>query len=116
MLPDGNWTGATLVNELNAAGASDARPHVRKDGLEVVFDSTRGGGASQIYTAHRSRVHEPWSVPVPVTAVNATTSAQSRPTISKDGTRLYFGSTRAHAAGQSGGDIFVSTRSREHGK
>ena len=36
--PDGSWGTATLVNELNAAGASDARPNVRKDGLEIVFD------------------------------------------------------------------------------
>lgn len=116
MLPDGSWTPAALVNELDADGASDARPNVRKDGLEMVFDSTRGGGASQIYTASRTNINEAWSVPVPVTAVNSMTSAQSRPTISKDGTRLYFGSTRANVAGNSGADIFVSTRSRVGGQ
>jgi Tol biopolymer transport system component len=110
---DGTWGTATLVNELNAAGASDARPNVRKDGLEIVFDSTRGGGPSQIYTAKRSSIFEPWSTPELLDAnVNSPAFAQSRATISRDSTRLYFGSTRANQPGDQGSDIFVSTRSR----
>src|SRR5919106_2987224 len=63
--PDGSWGAATLVNELNSA-ASDARPNVRKHGLEIVFDSTRAGGLSQIYTASRSSILDPWSTPEPL--------------------------------------------------
>lgn len=110
--PDGSWGPATLVDELNVPGASDARPNVRKDGLEIVFDSTRGGLRPQIYTATRSSIFEPWSAPWPLDAnVNTSTAAQSRPSLSRDGTRLYFGSTRANVVGDSGSDIFVSTRS-----
>jgi Tol biopolymer transport system component len=110
--PDGTWGTATLVNELNAAGASDARPNVRKDGLEIVFDSTRAGGPPQIYTATRSSILDPWSAPELLGPnVNLPAFAQSRPSISHDGRRLYFGSTRDNQQGDVGSDIFVSTRS-----
>jgi hypothetical protein len=112
MLPDGSWGAATLVGELNATGASDARPNVRKDGLEIVFDSTRAGGPPQIYTATRSSVSQPWSTPQLLGPnVNFPGFAQSRATISWDGTRLYFGSSRDNQPGDHGSDIFVSTRS-----
>ena len=115
--PDGSWSPAAPVAELNISGASDARPNVRKDGLEIVFDSTRPQSPappslpSQIYTATRSSVFEPWSAPVTIDAVNLSTRAQNRASISRDGTRLYFGSNRANVAGDTGADIFVSTRS-----
>jgi Tol biopolymer transport system component len=111
---DGTFTPAVPVHELNFPGASDARPNVRKDGLEIVFDSTRSGGPPQIYTATRGSIFEAWSRPVLLdTSVNAAGFAQTRPSLSWDGTRLYFGSTRANlpsdAAG--GADVFVASRS-----
>jgi hypothetical protein len=62
--PDGQWAPATEVTELSCPGAQDARPNVRKDGLEIVFDSTRVGAQFDIYTATRSSIFEPWSAPV----------------------------------------------------
>ena len=111
--PDGTWSPATPVDELNAPGASDARPNLRKGGLEIVFDSTRGGGPPQIYTATRASLFDTWSTPVLLdTNVNAPGFAQTRPSLSRDGKRLYFGSTRANVAGDLAGsaDVFVSTR------
>ena len=112
MQPDGRWTTAP-VDELNWPNASDARPNVRKDGLEIVFDSTRAGGPPQIYTATRSTVFEPWSAPELLDTVNLPGFAQTRPSISRDGRRLYFGSTRDNLSTDlpGGADIFVSTRS-----
>ena len=109
--PDGTVGSASRVDELNMVGASDARPNVRKDGREIVFDSTRFGLPSQIYTATRSSILEPWSAPVAVAAAQNATKAQNRASISRDGTRLYFGSTQANVTGDTGADIFVSTRS-----
>jgi hypothetical protein len=78
-----------------------------------VFDSTRGGGPSQIYTAKRASISDPWSAPELLGPnVNLPQFAQSRPSISHDGRRLYFGSTRDNQPGDQGSDIFVSTRSR----
>jgi Tol biopolymer transport system component len=111
--PDGSWATAP-VHELNWPGASDARPNVRHDGLEIVFDSTRAGGPPQIYSATRSSVFEPWSRPELLdTHVNLPGFAQTRPSISRDGRRLYFGSSRDNLPGDlaGGADVFVSTRS-----
>jgi Tol biopolymer transport system component len=108
---DGQWSPATAVTELNWPGAQDARPNVRKDGLEIVFDSTRVAGQFDIYTATRSSILEPWSAVVPIgPVVNDPTASETRASISRDGNRLYFGSTRANQPGDSGADIFVSTR------
>lgn len=107
---DGSWGPATPVSELNSA-AHDSRPNVRKDGLEIVFDSTRDGlpGGPEIYTATRASVFEPWSMPQRLgTNVNSD-AAETRAALSRDGKRLYFGSTRA--GGQGSTDIYVSTRS-----
>jgi Tol biopolymer transport system component len=110
---DGSWEAAP-VDELNWPNASDARPNVRKDGLEIVFDSTRAGGPPQIYSATRSSVFERWSAPelLDIT-VNLPGFAQTRPSISRDGRRLYFGSTRDNLPGDlpGGSDVFMSTRS-----
>jgi hypothetical protein len=111
---DGTFTPAMPVDELNFPGGSDARPNVRKDGLEIVFDSTRAGGPPQIYTATRDSIFEPWSRPVRLDgAINAAGFAQTRPSLSRDGTRLYFGSTRANVPGDmvNSADVFVATRS-----
>lgn len=112
---DGTWRAAEAVSELNDANGSDARPNVRKDGLEIVWDSTRDG-LSQIYSATRSSVFAAWSAPTPLEScpldcVNDPNTAQSRASLSRDGTRLYFGSTRANAPlGGAGADIYLSTR------
>ena len=81
------------------------------DGLEIVFDVTAPGTQPQIYTASRSTIFEAWQDVHPVDVVNLPDKMQTRASISRDGTRLYFGSNRANVAGDSGTDIFVSTRS-----
>ena len=108
---DSMWTMPQQIAELNS-GASDARPNVRKDGLEIVFDSNRAG-SFDVYTSTRESLDAPWGLPVPLgPAVNDPVADETRPTLSRDGTTLYFGSTRANAAlGGTGGDIYVSARS-----
>jgi Tol biopolymer transport system component len=111
LLPDGTWSPAQPVVELNSdATHSDARPNVRADGLEIVFDSTRAGGGPQIYAATRHSVIDPWS---DVTLLDHNVnvgSSQTRPTLSRDGKRLYFGTNAANQPGDTGSDIFVSKR------
>ena len=99
---DGSFGLGEAVAALNST-SDDAMPNVRKDGLEVVFTSNRAGGqgAFDIWSASRSSAFEPWSNPVNLgTAVNSS-GLETRPSLSRDGTRLYFGRS---------GDIFVSTR------
>lgn len=107
---DGTWSPARAVDELNSE-MSDARPNVRADGLEIVFDSNRGG-TYDIYLASRHSVTSRWSKPRRLSdRVNSDTADETRPSFSRDGERLYFGSTRANAElTGTGADIFVSTR------
>lgn len=98
---NGSFGVGSLVASLSS-GADDLMPNVRKDGLEVVLASSRPGGAglTDIWSSTRSSVWGAWSTPVNVAVVN-TTGAESRPSLSWKGDRLYFGRS---------GDIFVSSR------
>ena len=95
---------------VNTAG-SNARPNVRRDGLEIVFDSTRDVSPPDLYTATRESVYEPWGnlqrLATGVTEINHPTAAESRGSFSWDGKILMFGSTRAGST-----DIYMSTREK----
>lgn len=103
------------VVELNSATAEDARPNVRKDGLEIVFDSTRAGGLGgpDIYVASRDSVNAPWSAPVNLGAAINSDAAETRASLSWDGQTLLFGSTRAGGEGST--DIYFSMRTKVAG-
>ena len=102
---DGSFGPPEPVAELNTAAFDDVMPNVSKDGLEVVFASTRlgGEGAFDIYSSTRASTSDPWSSPVNLETVN-TGAPETRPSLSWDGERLYLG--RA-------GEIYVSHRSKQ---
>lgn len=89
--------------------SEDARPSVRRDGLEIVFDSNRPGGQGlfDIWSATRPDSRAPWSQPVNLGPALNSPAAETRPSLSTDGTILYFGSTRLASQ-----DVFISTRAR----
>ena len=100
---------ATAVAELNDAAANDIQPNVRADGLEVVLSSNRAGtlGAQDIWVATRAKVGDPWSTPVNAGPEVNTSAAESRPSLSRDGSQLLFG----RAPGPEGSsDIYFTTR------
>jgi WD40-like Beta Propeller Repeat len=100
---------AIAVAALNDATANDIQPNVRADGLEVVFSSNRAGGAGaqDIWIATRASLDAPWSTPTNLGSVVNTTSAESRPSLSRDGNQLLFG----RAPGPEGmSDVYVTTR------
>jgi WD40-like Beta Propeller Repeat len=99
---DGSFGAPTLVAELSTA-AHDFMPNVRKDGLEIVFNSNRPGGlgGQDVYTSTRASTSDPWSAPVNLGAAVNTAGNETRSSLSWDGTRLHFGRD---------GEIFVSTR------
>jgi hypothetical protein len=90
----------TPVAELNVAGAADWHAFVRRrDGLEVIFLSNRdaGGGTanSDLYVSTRPNTAAPWSTPVRLGAsVNDADLQEGRPSLSWDGTTLYFWAAR----------------------
>ena len=91
----------------------DGQPNLRRDGLELFFYSNRPGtlGLADIYSATRKPGSGLWSPPVNLGPnVNSANGAETRPSVSWDGTTLYFGSTRPGGEGST--DHYVTTRSR----
>lgn len=105
MGPDGSFSAGLPVVELNTV-ASDQQPNVRRDGLEIVFASTRAGnGTHDIWSASRDSVHQPWSDLRNLSAELAFPTVggnETRPSLSWDRTRLNYGAA---------GIIYVSERS-----
>ena len=95
------------------SSASDARPNVRHDGLEIVWDSNRGNTAAppDIWTASRSSVDDPWGTAEQLGNGINSAASESRASVSWDGPRLMFGSTRSGA-----GDIYTATRPKVTGQ
>lgn len=108
--PDGSFGAPTEITELNAPGFNTFRPNVSEDGLEMVFDSDRPGGLGglDVWAATRTSVMDPWRAPVNLGPKVNSALAESRASLSRDGKRLIFGSTRP--GGQGSSDLYLSTR------
>ena len=112
-LPDGSFGAAAPVVELNSV-FGDFRPSVRRDGLEIVFDSNRSDslGGQDLYSATRANVNDPWSTPVNLGTVVNTSANETRASFWRAET-LYFG----RSPGPEGStDIYVSTREPLRGR
>jgi len=94
----------------------DARPSVRHDGRELIFDSNRPGGQGgfDIWSASRDSVAGSWSVPVNLGPNVNSTANETRPSLSWEGTRLLFDSNRPGGEGVS--DIYYAIRDRNPGR
>jgi hypothetical protein len=106
----GTFGPAEAIDELNSAGA-DIQPNVRRDGRELVFASNRSDasafGGQDLWVATRKSIDGRWSAPINLGAAVNTAANETRPSLSWDGTTLYFG----RAPGPEGStDIFVTTR------
>jgi Tol biopolymer transport system component len=132
LLPDGTFGNARPVTELNSPVVvivlddgtvnrvgGDQRPTLRSDGLEIFFFSNRPGSvpqpngktpSSDIWTATRRRVTDPWSPPVNLGPIVNTSAGEFNPYLSSDGLTLYFGSSRDGGCGLF--DLYMTTRTR----
>lgn len=103
---------ASFVTELNSA-AEDARPALRKDGLEVIFHSRRPPSLGRdLWVSTRATVFDPWSTPIRLTTVNSSDN-DLQAALSDDGEVLLFSSNRPGGFGQD--DIWMSQREKVTG-
>lgn len=110
-----NYAEAQPVSELGAGG-DGARPNVRSDGREIVFDSLRSPnlGGPDVWIAARASNTAPWSAPRHLPQVSST-APDTRASLSWDGTFLLVGSPRAVLGAEGSADIYVSSRPRLRG-
>jgi len=107
---DGSSFGApSPAAGLNTA-VDDSRPNLRRDGLEIFFDSNRSGGIGgvDIWTATRASTSDPWSTPTNLGGDVNSTANDLRASLSWGATTLYFGSTRD--GGEGSQDLYLTTR------
>lgn len=110
--PNGTFGTPVPVTELNTA-FNDQRPNVRyRDGLEIFFESDRPGGfgSTDLYSSVRDDMESSWSVPANLGSVINNSLAQGRPSLSFDGTELYF--MQGTPGISSSNDIFVARRDK----
>jgi len=110
--PNGRVDAPVLVEGVNTS-SNDLRPHLRRDGLELFFDSNRPGtlGGVDIWSAVREARTDAWSVPQNAGPNVNSTGNETRPFLSTGATTLYFGTTRTGVEGA--GDIFLAKRLKE---
>lgn len=113
----GEFESPELALGLNSP-ANDARPHLRWDGHEIVFDSDRPGGLGgpDLWSSTRTGVAGPWSDAVNLGPSVNSAAAETRPSFAEGGLTLYLGSTRPESepapTGAPSQDIYVASRER----
>jgi hypothetical protein len=111
---DGSVGAGMLVPEFSSP-ARDTRIFIRKDGLEAFITTNRVGGPGliDIWVSTRETLSDPWSVPVNLGSPVNSEFDDGSPWLSKDGTTLYFFSTRP---GYGKRDIWYTTRLKRRGR
>lgn len=114
MRNDGTFGPATPVAELNTAPFNEIGTAIRRDGLEIIVDSTRplGLGGRDLWAATRESTTAPWPNLTNLGILNSPGTDGGRLSMSFDGRSLYFTSDRDGVST----DIYVTTRERLHGK
>lgn len=92
MRPNGTYGPGVAIAALNTA-FEEQQPNVSRDGLSIVFASNRDGNMD-IFMSTRSSLTAAWSTPRNLSmtlAFPTMASAETRPSISWDQKRLYYG-------------------------
>ena len=102
------WTRPVNVAPLNSS-VYEYYVTVRPDHLEIVFASTRTGGAggNDLYSSTRAKVTDPWGTPVPLKVLN-TSAYEDDPSFRGDGLELIFSSSRTGLSQKTG--LWSTTR------
>ncbi len=110
---EGGYFGPGVLVPEFSSPKRDTRVFIRKDGLEAFITSSRDNGQRliDIWTSTRETLSDPWP-PTPIdlpSPINSTCDDGS-PSLSRDGTTLYFFSTRTAGVECGKRDIWYATR------
>jgi len=91
---DDPWGAPVNLGPAVNSSAFDGRPFISADGLKLFFDSNRSGGYGQgdLYVTTRATLSEPWGTPVNLGPTVNSSAWEELPSISADGSTLYFDS------------------------
>jgi WD40-like Beta Propeller Repeat len=114
----GTFGPGVLVPEL-CSPRRDTRTAIRRDGLEMFITSNRAGSlpdpvsgqpSLDLWVSTRESTLDPWSTPVNLGPTVNSAAIDGGPALSRDGTTLYFYSTRLGGFGKE--DLYVTTRTK----
>lgn len=107
---EGSFGPAERIAELSTP-AIEARPHVRRDGLELILQSDRPGthGTLDLWASTRDSVFDPWTEPENLGPTINGSFRDFQAYLTSDRKTLYFASDRP---GLGGLDLYVSMRTR----
>lgn len=110
-----NFGTPTNLGPVVNSPVSDGSPNISADGLTLYFDSQRPGGLGgwDIWVTTRETIDDNWSEPVPLPEPVNSPYADAGPSISADGSVLYFASDRPRGYGSF--DIYVTRRETTEG-
>jgi Tol biopolymer transport system component len=100
-IPSGPWGEPVNLGPLVNTAANEYAPSISADGQMLLFDSERLGGFGQfdLWMVARKTPEDPWGEPVNL-GPNINDLADERdPSVSADGSTLYFGSNRPDGNG-----------------
>ena len=100
----GPWSQPVNLGSVINTAFDDFHPMLSKDGLSLIFSSTRPGGAGGIdlWVSERDSVDDPWQTPYNITALNSHFDDHAA-YLTTDGHWLFFYSTRPGGCNGSSG-------------
>jgi Tol biopolymer transport system component len=105
------WSTPVNLGPIVNTAVVEADPFITKDGLSLYFVAGRGRGGSgmrDMWVSQRANTSDPWGPPQNLGPTINSVGHDDAPTLSLDGHRLYFASSRA--GGMGGFDLYVSRR------
>lgn len=113
--PDLRWgTPRPIPGDLSVSDANEGVPRLSADELTIVFESSREGGY-RLWTSRRESRDAPFPAPTALSELN-TAGANVHPTLSADGLRIVFASSRESDAGGFALRLFQASRTDPQGR
>jgi hypothetical protein len=100
---DDNWGDPINLGSMINTSARENFPGISPDGMLLFFGSNRSGGSGswELYMARRKTTKDPWGSPMNLGPVVNSTTWETGPKVSYDGSMLYFQSARSGGFGYS---------------